>query len=892
MSEPLNLDSPVLSEALGRLTLERKVQLLTGRDFWSTWPIEEIGLRRIVVSDGPAGVRGEVWDERFPSLNLPSGTALSSSWDPDLAHRYGTVAAQEARGKGVHVVLGPTINLHRSPLGGRHFEAFSEDPLLTANLAAAYVRGVQDQGVGATPKHYVANDYETERFTASTEVSERALRELYLAAFEEAVSQARAWLVMSAYNSINGVTATEHDLLETPLNSEWGFDGVVISDWTAVRSLAAASAAQDLVMPGPDGPWGDALVRAVREGRIGEADIDRKVRRILLLAARVGALDGVAAPAPPGPVVDGVAFARHAATQGTVLLANDGTLPLDRAALTRVAVIGHNAREARSQGGGSATVLPTRVISPLQGLRDALPGAEVTYTLGAVVQQGLAELPLPRTLNPDTGENGSLIRFLGSDGAELFRENRRSTALVYFGGRAPIGGAATFELATRWTPESTGRTRLGFAAVGHGRVYLDGQLVIEATAAAVGRDLGAGLLAPPSVAAAIDTVAGTPVDIRVEFDLATRAAELEGAFAITVGTEPDDTDPDVLIAEAVAAAADADIAVVVVGTNSRVESEGFDRTDLTLPGHQDRLVCAVAATGTPTVVVVNSGSPVLLPWRHEVAAILLPYFGGQEMGHSLADILLGDAEPGGRLPTTWPETPRGRAGSRCDAARRAAGLRRGYPHRLPGVAQGRHRARLPLRPRTRLHHLPLRRHDRRPGRLRRGRRPRPPDQHRVTGRQARRPGLPVPPGQHRRQARPVAGRVCARPRRRRPDRPGHRASRRRAVRPLAGRRLADGTGHLPGARRQFRRRPAFRGQAHADGFGLIEVGLVPGRGACVALPVRRSRTPGPVSWASPAGRPVSTSSRAPIGPATWLPSPTAQSTSVATNRYPANRRRA
>src|ERR1700712_256211 len=202
-----------LEELSAQLTLEEKVQLLTGRDFWNTWPIEKIGLRRMLVSDGPSGVRGEVWDERSPSLNLPSATALSSSWDISIAARYGAASAIEARRKGVDVVLGPTINLHRSPLNGRHFEAFSEDPLLTAELAAAYVEGVQENGVGATPKHYVANDYETERFTASTEVSERALRELYLLAFEKAITESHAWLVMSSYNSINGVTATENELL-------------------------------------------------------------------------------------------------------------------------------------------------------------------------------------------------------------------------------------------------------------------------------------------------------------------------------------------------------------------------------------------------------------------------------------------------------------------------------------------------------------------------------------------------------------------------------------------------------------------------------------------------------------------------------------------------------
>src|SRR3954453_11029141 len=324
----------LLTDKLAALTLEEKVQLLTGRDFWTTWPIEKIGLRRILVSDGPSGVRGEVWDERDPSLNLPSATALASSWDPDVARRYGAAAAVEARRKGVDAVLGPTINLHRSPLGGRHFEAFSEDPVLTAELAAAYVTGVQDNGVGATPKHYVANDFETDRFTVDVRADERTLCELYLLAFEKAVTEAHAWLVMSAYNSINGATATENELLQTPLKDEWGFDGVVVSDWTAVRSLESAKAAQDLVMPGPDGPWGEALVAVVRAGEIDESVVDEKVLRLLRLAQRVGALEA-SAPAEPVWVEDGVAFTRQAAVEGSVLLENRDELPWDRAALRK-----------------------------------------------------------------------------------------------------------------------------------------------------------------------------------------------------------------------------------------------------------------------------------------------------------------------------------------------------------------------------------------------------------------------------------------------------------------------------------------------------------------------------------------------------------------------------
>lgn len=633
---------------LERLTLEQKAALVQGADFWTTVPLPEIGLRAMTLSDGPAGVRGPRWDEREPSLNLPSGSALAASWDVDLAYRYGAAAAFEARRKGVDVVLGPTINLHRSPLGGRHFECFSEDPELSAGLAAAYVRGLQDNGVAATPKHYVANDSETDRFTADVRVDERALRELYLVPFERAV-EAGAWTLMSAYNGVDGVTMTENDLLETPLNSEWGFDGVVISDWTAVRSLDAVPAAQDLAMPGPAPAWAD-LVAAIRDGRLNEADLDRKVLRMLLLAERVGAL-GDASPVEPAPL-DGPAFARAAAIEGTVMLTNEGVLPLDAASLARVAVIGQNAREARTQGGGSATVIPEAVVSPLDAIRAAVPGADVRYEIGAVVQEGVAEIPLAQLRNPATGEPGVRVAFFDADGTELFAENRRSTALVWFGGDAPIVSTTTVVFDTLFTPAETGDIELGFAGANPGRLFVDGRLVLDDAPVIEGSDLGAAFLNPPSITATVAVEAGRETAVRVEFTRATGG--LSGALSATLGIAPEHTDPDELIARAAAEAAASDVAIVVVGTNAKVESEGYDRTSLDLPGHQDELVRAVAATGTPTVVVVNAGSPVVLPWASEVAAIVQGYFGGQEFGHAVADVLTGAVEPGGRLPTTWP----------------------------------------------------------------------------------------------------------------------------------------------------------------------------------------------------------------------------------------------
>lgn len=640
-----------LAPLLDQLSLIEKVTLIQGADFWATAEMPSIGLRAMTLSDGPSGVRGARWDERDPSLNLPSGSALAASWDVSVAYRYAAAAAFEARRKGVDVVLGPTINLHRSPLGGRHFECFSEDPELTAQLAVAYVRGLQDNGVAATPKHYIANDSETDRRTVNVKVSQRALRELYLAPFERSV-EAGAWAIMSSYNSVDGVAMSENNLLETPLNAEWGFDGVVVSDWSGVTSLGSIPAAQDLAMPGP-APAYEGLLDAVKAGQVSEADIDRKVLRILLLAERVGAL-GDGSPCRPEHI-DGRAFARHAATEGAVLLQNNGVLPLNPSGLKSVAVIGHNAREARTQGGGSATVVPKQIVSPLQALRTALPDARMSYSLGAVVQEGVAEIPLAQLTNPISQIPGLRATFFDSEGVKLLSEDRFSTRLVWFHADAPLNEAAQLVLETTYTAEESGDVLLGFSGMIHGRLFVDERLLLDERPTASGTHLGASFLSPPSTTRAVHLEAGESVALRAEFTIDSYATS-RAALSLTFGIAPETNHPDAMIARAVDAAREADVAIVVVGTNSSVESEGHDRIDLNLPGYQDDLVRAVAAVNSRTVVVVNAGAPVVLPWASDVAAVLHGYFGGQEFGSAVADILTGVAEPGGRLPTTWPAT--------------------------------------------------------------------------------------------------------------------------------------------------------------------------------------------------------------------------------------------
>src|SRR5919109_1435609 len=294
------------SSLVARLSLEQKVRLLTGADAWVLHGEGLVGLRPMVLSDGPAGVRGRRFDPSNPSSSLPCPVALAATWDVDLIEELATALGREARSKGVDVILGPTVNIVRTPLSGRGFECFSEDPLLTSRIAVAYVRGVQKTGVGATAKHFVANDSETERRTYDAVIAESVLRELYLAPFEACVTEAGVFLVMAAYNSVNGATMTANrPLLTGLLKGEWGFTGVVVSDWSATTTtVSSAVAGLDLVMPGPQGPWGDRLIASVRHGAVPESVIDEKISRLLTLAGRVGALDGTAGngaggPAPP-----------------------------------------------------------------------------------------------------------------------------------------------------------------------------------------------------------------------------------------------------------------------------------------------------------------------------------------------------------------------------------------------------------------------------------------------------------------------------------------------------------------------------------------------------------------------------------------------------------------
>ncbi|MFF7774535.1 glycoside hydrolase family 3 C-terminal domain-containing protein [Streptomyces tanashiensis] len=641
----------VVETALGKLDLDAKTRLLAGQDMWSLPALPEIGLKSLVMSDGPIGVRGVRWTADDPSVALPSPTALAAAWDPALARRAGRLLAQEARRKGVHVLLAPTVNLHRTPLGGRHFEAYSEDPYLTGAIGTGYVQGVQDGGVGTTVKHYVANDAETDRFTVDNRIAPRPLRELYLAPFEAIVENAHPWGIMTAYNQVNGVTMTEHHhLVNEVLRGEWGFDGCNVSDWMAARSTTGDIAGGlDVAMPGPDTVYGAALAAAVRAGEVEESAVDTAVRNVLRLAARVGALEGAPPVVTAHPAtIDGDALAREIARRGFVLVRNEnGALPLKHGT---VALSGAAARDARVLGGGSAQVFPDHVVSPLDGLTAALPEGALTYTVGADPSEELAPADQGFTLR---------ARCRDAEGRLLGEGSLPNGQVQWIGDDLPEGvthqALASIEVFGTFTPRESGEHAFGTRGLGAFTLAVAGETVFDGTQVmGPETDPFEAFFGSPVERAKVVLTAGETVEVSLLHTLDKEfAAPLPAVMFSFVHLAPR-RDPDELITEAVEAARAADTAVVVVATTERVESEGFDRKDLALPGRQDDLVRAVAAANPNTVVVVNAGSPVELPWREDVAAILLSWFPGQEGGAALADVLTGAEEPGGRLPTTWP----------------------------------------------------------------------------------------------------------------------------------------------------------------------------------------------------------------------------------------------
>ncbi len=647
-----------MSEASDRLvaqlTRDEKVALLSGADVWRTAAIERLGIPATKTTDGPNGARGDS-TTGARAVCLPASISIAASFDAELVTEVGRLLGRETVRKGAQILLAPTINMARHPLGGRNFESFGEDPMLTSVMAVAYIAGVQDEGVGACAKHFVANDVEYARLTVSSEIDERTLREVYLAPFEAAVN-AGVWSLMAAYPKLNGEHCTENRWLLTDLlRDEWGFDGLVMSDWGATHHRSRPIVAgMDLEMPGPPLVLGQGLLDAIEAGELTEADLDAPASRVVDMAVRAGRIGDLAADVEQSvDLPEERALAARAASDGMVLLRNEAAegqapvLPLDSSALTTVAVLGPNADPGVIQGGGSAQLPAHRVVSPLEGLATAFDQADVRHHPGC-----LAHRYLPQPASDLWAGDITREVWASSDLSGQPALTRPSSGIYNLtaGGIAELPDPMSWSM--RWTADinvaTTGTHEFSVFAVGPSRVLVNGELVVNNWD---DTDPGDGFFQKSTTErrGSIDLTAGETATVEVEWsrgddDL---LAGLRFGYLAPV-------DEDAMLDEAVALAASSDVAVVVVGLDAEWETESHDRIMFGLPGRQDELVRRVVAANPRTVVVLNAGGPVDLPWLEDVPAALVAWYPGQEFGTSLAAVLSGDAEPGGRLPVTFP----------------------------------------------------------------------------------------------------------------------------------------------------------------------------------------------------------------------------------------------
>ena len=646
---------------LSKLTLEEKVTLLAGADTWRTHVIERLGIGALKVSDGPNGVRGENKDTKSQtSASFPIGTALGATWNPELVRAIGIALGEETKTKGAHVLLGPTVNVHRHPLAGRNFECFSEDPHLSSRIAVSYIQGLQSEGVGACIKHFVANDQEFERFSISSEVDARTLQEIYLPAFKSAVEEAQPWTLMSAYNRVNGTYVSENKtLLNEILKDEWGFDGMVISDWHGTYSDNVPAAGLDLEMPGPARWMGEKVLEAVRNGTLDEAVIDDKVLRILRTLQRVGALDNpeiIAEQSIDNPAHR--ALIRKTGREAIVLLKNDDDLLPITEKIRSVAIIGRPAQTVTFQGGGSSEVNPHYVVHPLEAIRARYGCAlDVKYAPGPSIHRDVPLLD-PAGLAADDGTPGK-VSIQQYDNTSLegepFKEFMAGgTQQAWFGEKALDHDPSAFSLRMSggWTAPESGSYTFVLTAVGRARWWLNGEKMLDWWQI---KDFNqpqnfVGIEAETITRAKeIHLEAGQTYNFTVEY------ASMPGGRwrTIRLGCLP--PQPDDPIGDAAALAKESDVAVVFAGLTAEWESEGQDRINMDLPGDQNELIERVAAANPNTVVVLNAGSPLHIPWVDDVKSVLQMWYLGQESGNAITDILFGEADPGGRLPTSFPK---------------------------------------------------------------------------------------------------------------------------------------------------------------------------------------------------------------------------------------------
>ena len=646
---------------LKQLSLLDKITLLSGSDSWNTAPISRLGIPALTMTDGPHGVRTNQPDAgrpvSSPTTAFPTGVSMASTWNPALVEQAAQALAEETLAAGCDILLGPCVNIVRTPIAGRNFESYSEDPYLAGQIGAAYVRGLQSKNVGASLKHYALNNQEIERGRGSSQADERTMREIYLPHFETIVKEAQPWTVMCSYNRINGVYASQHHtLLNEILKDEWGFDGVVVSDWGANHTVfESVKGGLDLEMPGPAKYYGSLLVEAVNNWQIEEADIDRAARRVLRMLARSGRMD---APRPQGAMNTQAHrdTARQVAEESITLLKNkDHILPIRPGSgpgdIKTIAVIGPAAVEMSISGGGSAYVEPPYRSGPLTALQASIGDqAEIRYEPGC---DNFVQLPTLKAsyCRPARGEGFGLLGeyFNNPDlaGAPVVERMEHRIDYWWFGA-GPVAGVKDY-LSIRWsgtlTVPTSGRYTFQISHSAHLTLRLQDQVLIDSQGA-----IGLGATRVQEARAVVMLESGKAYPIRVELTQNGPADMTHARLSFAATPEQDDR-----IERAAALAREADLALVFVGDTEAFETEGWDRPDLRLPAGQDELIHAVARANPNTVVVLNTGAPIEMPWLDEIAGLLQAYFPGLEGGQAVKRVLLGETNPSGKLTVTYPK---------------------------------------------------------------------------------------------------------------------------------------------------------------------------------------------------------------------------------------------
>ena len=636
-----NIDDKI-EDLISRMTLKEKITMIGG-DEMATKPIERLGIPALKMTDGPIGVR---WGH---TTAFPSGIAMASTWDTTLIEKYGEAIGQETRGQGRDVILGPCVNIARLPMGGRNFESYGEDPYLTSRLTVNYIKGVQKEGVAATVKHFAVNNQEHERMFVDAQVDQRTLNEIYLPAFKAAVEEADVLAVMSAYNKLNGKYCSEKStLLIDKLRNEWGFQWLVMSDWGAVHSaIPTFNDGVDLEMPYGDYMNFDSLKNAFDDRTITVMKLDEKVRRILKVMFKLGLFDS-------NRIYDSTQinskahqqFALDAAEQAIVLLKNDGNiLPLNLNKIKSLAVIGSNSDIARTGGGGSSMVDPVYSISPLKGLKDALGNkVKINFAKGVLINGDTRPLEAKHFFKNESlkeyGIKGEYFDNKNLEGKPVKVVDDKQINFEW-GNGSPYNDFPENNFSVRWTtylkPPVSGEFELTAATDDGVRLYINDNLLINDW---IDR-------ATTTSTYKINLEKGKPYKMVMEY-----YENGGGAIAKFGWKLPGENK----ISEAVEAAKNSDAAIIFAGTSNNFESEGFDRKDLILPGDQDKLIEEVARVNQNTIVVLISGSPVLMSdWIGNVKGVVEAWFNGGEIGNAIADVLTGKYNPSGKLPITFPK---------------------------------------------------------------------------------------------------------------------------------------------------------------------------------------------------------------------------------------------